>query len=179
MSFGLIVRHRRRLLMQLEKHKRSASSAVKRSLAQPNPSTSSSKLPCFADSPSVSFSRPFSLPDTPTSAPPVFKMPSSSRPYRAPPARSRPTRGNRGPKLPVHPGPMNDERRILEEYANPQTPLLAKHSDNPKSSVNNFAAQVLGGTPKYVSVQGTLDSGRTIWRQVDPLSLSFSSLIPA
>jgi hypothetical protein len=64
---------------------------------------------------------------------------------------------------------MNDERRILEEYANPQTPLLAKHSDNPKSSVNNFAAQVLGGTPKYVSVQGTLDSGRTIWRQVDTL----------
>ncbi|KAJ7634307.1 P-loop containing nucleoside triphosphate hydrolase protein [Mycena polygramma] len=142
MSFGL---HRRRLLfMHLEKHKRNASSAVKQTS-------------------SVSLSRPFSLSDN-NNSPPVFRMPSSSRSHRAaPPRNKQPARGSRGPKMSVHPGPKHDEQYIVQEFSNPATPLLAKHLDVPKSSVNNFAAMVLGAVPKYNSVLGQLD-GRQVWR---------------
>ncbi|KAJ7786314.1 P-loop containing nucleoside triphosphate hydrolase protein [Mycena metata] len=131
MSLVLVARQRRRLLMHLEKHKRSASSATKHS-------------------PSVSFSKPFSL-DHPT--PPAFNMPSSSRNFRAPPPRARPGRA-KGPKHPLTSSPHT---------ASPSTPLLGKHLDSPKSSVNNFAAHVLGAVPKYVSVQGLVD-GHLVWR---------------
>ncbi|KAJ7487601.1 P-loop containing nucleoside triphosphate hydrolase protein [Mycena galericulata] len=164
MSFGLIVRHRRRLLMPLEKHRRSASSAVKRSFAQTTP-PSSSKLPRLADSPSVSFSKPFSL-DGPSIRPPVFTMPSSSRSARPlPKSRNNPTRSNRGAKQhPLLQGPLHDEQHIMREYSNPMTPLLAKHTAAPKSSVNNYTAMVLGAVPKYTSVQGVLEGGRQVWR---------------
>ncbi|KAJ6519821.1 P-loop containing nucleoside triphosphate hydrolase protein [Mycena sanguinolenta] len=157
MLSGLLVRHRRRFFMQLEKQKRTASSAVKRSLAQ---SSESSKLPRFSEAPSVSFSRPYSLPDT---APPAFKMPSSSRSHRAPSRPSRPSRSKRAPQGPVHEGPMFDQQRIMQEYSSPMKPLLAKHVENPKSSVNNFAALVLGNVPTYVADRGFLD-GRQNWR---------------
>ncbi|KAJ7783789.1 P-loop containing nucleoside triphosphate hydrolase protein [Mycena maculata] len=164
MSFGLIVRHRRRLLMPLEKHRRSASSAVKRSFAQATPAFAApaSKLPRFADSPSVSFSKPFSLPEN-TSGPPQFNMPSSSRSSR--PTKSRSSRGKQqGSRQTILPGPLHDHQYILREHSHPATPLLAKHSDNPKSSVNNWTAMALGGVPKYVSVLGTPQGGRQVWR---------------
>jgi hypothetical protein len=101
-------------------------------------------------------------------------MPSSSRSHRVPSRPARPSRAKR-PTQPVHPGPLHDQQHILQEHSNPATPLLAKHSDNPKSSVNNLAAQILGGVPQYNSVQGTLD-GRQIWRQVY-LSFNFLNLV--
>ncbi|KAJ7900350.1 P-loop containing nucleoside triphosphate hydrolase protein [Mycena olivaceomarginata] len=159
---SLLVRYKRRLFMQLEKQKRTASSAVKRSLAQSTSAQSSSKIPRFSETPSVSFSKPFSLPQNPSFDLPAFQMPSSSRSHRVPSRPARPSRAKR-PTQPVHPGPLHDQQHILQEHSNPATPLLAKHSDNPKSSVNNLAAQILGGVPQYNSVQGTLD-GRQIWR---------------
>ncbi|KAJ7492616.1 hypothetical protein FB451DRAFT_1078824 [Mycena latifolia] len=155
MSFGLIVRHRRRLLMQLEKHTRPASSAVKRSLAQAAPS--SKKHPRLADTPSVSSSNLTSL----SSNAPQFRMPSSSR-SRAPP-KSRSSRASRAPKIPTLQEPLHDQQHILQEHSHPATPLLQKHSNAPKSSVNNWAAQVLGAVPKYSAEQGLLD-GRAVWR---------------
>ncbi|KAJ7038196.1 hypothetical protein C8F04DRAFT_1089877 [Mycena alexandri] len=144
MSLVVVARHRRRLLMHLEKHKRSASSATKHS-------------------PSVSFSKPFSLPDHTANPPPAFNMPSSSRNFRAPPPRPARSSRAKAPKHPVLDGPVHDEAQVTRQHSSPLTPLLAKHSDTPKSSVNNFAAQVLGAVPKYVSVQGLVD-GHLVWR---------------
>ncbi|KAJ7225511.1 P-loop containing nucleoside triphosphate hydrolase protein [Mycena pura] len=167
MSFGLIARHRRCLLMQVERSKRSASSAVKRSLAQTTPSpppAPASKLPRFAATSSASSSKSFSLPDPPSATPPIFKMPSSSRSSRpAPRSRNASGRASRGPRQPVLQGPLHDRQRIMQQHSGPVTPLPAKHQDAPKSSVNNFAVLVFGAVPKYVSVQGIID-GRQIWR---------------
>ncbi|KAJ7064802.1 hypothetical protein C8F01DRAFT_775775 [Mycena amicta] len=85
-------------------------------------------------------------------------MPSSSS--RQP--RNPPRRPGRAPKL-VHPAPIHDRGHILAEHSTPEKPLPTKHANAPKSSVNNFAAQVLGGVPKYDSVLGVLN-GRQIWR---------------
>ncbi|KAJ6610909.1 hypothetical protein B0H10DRAFT_2058541 [Mycena sp. CBHHK59/15] len=168
MSLRLIVRHRRRLLMHLEKPKKSASSAVKRSFAQAAPAlatpSSSSKFPRLADSPSVSFSRPFSLPDQPSPVPPAFQMPSSSsRSGRSQRLRNS-HQQNRGPKITVLPGPLHDRQQILQEYGDKVTPLVSKHASVPKSSVNNFAALVYGSVPKYVSTQGHVEGYRQVWR---------------
>ncbi|KAK7064230.1 adaptin N terminal region-domain-containing protein [Favolaschia claudopus] len=143
--------HRRRLLMQLEKQRRNASSAAKRSLAHPLPHSAPkpSKLPRFPETPSVSFARPFSLPDSSVAPHPPFAMPSSSRSHRPPPRPSRSSRNKRAPQGVVHSTPLHDEAYIVQHHSNPYGPLLAKHSDNPKSSVNNFAAQVLGGVPNH------------------------------
>ncbi|KAJ7706180.1 P-loop containing nucleoside triphosphate hydrolase protein [Mycena rosella] len=165
MSFGLIVRHRRRLLMQLERHNRSASSAVKRSPPQLGPTQrSASKFPRLSDdAPSVRFSKPFSIPPDP----PAFNMPSSSRSSRAPASRNTPRRPARSAKPPpkalILDEPLHDRQHILREYSNPATPLLEKHASAPKSSVNNFSAMVLGAVPTYTSVQGVVD-GRMVWR---------------
>ncbi|KAJ7181662.1 P-loop containing nucleoside triphosphate hydrolase protein [Mycena crocata] len=169
MSFGFALRHRRRLFMHLEKHKRSASSAIKRSFA---PTPSSSKLPRLADSPSVSFSKasntrtlnPY-LFDATSTTPPTFNMPSSSRSSRGSRSRNNSNQPmkSRGPRLPPLEGPLHNKDHITRLYSNPHAPISSKHTDAPKSSVNNFAALVFGATPKYESVNGNLD-GRQIWR---------------
>ncbi|KAJ7630939.1 hypothetical protein FB45DRAFT_916982 [Roridomyces roridus] len=160
MSLGLTVRHGRRLLMPLEKYRRSAATAVKRSFPQTS-SSPASKLPRLADSPSVSYSKPFSLPNNK----PAPQMPSSSssrsRPSRPSRNHSRP---NRGPKLPLLDGPINDKKLILEQHSHTSTPLLTKHASAPRSSVNNWAIQVLGAIPAYVSVQGISETGHPVWR---------------
>ncbi|KAJ7169897.1 hypothetical protein C8R46DRAFT_1090468 [Mycena filopes] len=152
-SLCSIARHRRRLLMQLEKHRRSASSATKRSLPNQTPQ-SSSKLARFADSPSVSFSKPFSFPDSSTHPPPLFQMPSSSRNFRAPPPRASRSSRSKSAKFPVFDGPLHDERYIVAKYSSPLTPLLAKHSSAPKALV-----------------QGLVD-GNLVWRTTVHLETS-------
>ncbi|KAJ7103530.1 hypothetical protein B0H15DRAFT_875068 [Mycena belliarum] len=160
MSFGC----RRRLLMHLEKHTRSASVAVKRSLAH-TPVAPAQKFPRFADTPSVSASKLAAS----SSVPPSFRMPSSSRSSRAPPPR-RP-RPSRVPKAPVLPDPLHDHQHILNEHSHPATPLLAKHASTPRNSVNNVASLMLGSVPKYVSEQG-LVNGRMIWRTTVNLEIT-------
>ncbi|KAF7310915.1 hypothetical protein HMN09_00634800 [Mycena chlorophos] len=86
-------------------------------------------------------------------------MPSSSSRRSRPP----PPRPQRGPKLPIHTSPLHSRQHILSEFADSSRPLAQKHLDAPKSSVNNYAAQQFGSTPKYQSVAGLFD-GQQMWR---------------
>ncbi|KAF7306929.1 hypothetical protein MIND_00485500 [Mycena indigotica] len=89
-----------------------------------------------------------------------LKMPPSSSSRR--PRKETPRIG-RGPKLPLHPGPIHDKQLILNEYNTPAKPIAPKHVDTPRNSVNNFAVQLLGTVPKYDSVAGLLN-GIPNWR---------------
>ncbi|KAF7320340.1 hypothetical protein MKEN_00818800 [Mycena kentingensis (nom. inval.)] len=86
-------------------------------------------------------------------------MPPSNNSRRQQPASKR----SRGLRLPTHPAPLHDRQSILDEFAIPDNPLPKKHLEQPKSSVNNWGAQVFGDVPKYTTVQGLLD-GRQIFR---------------
>ncbi|KAJ7071028.1 P-loop containing nucleoside triphosphate hydrolase protein [Mycena amicta] len=96
--------------------------------------------------------RPRKLPRLAEPTPPAFKMPSSSS--RQP--RNPPSRPARTQKFTIHPAPIHDRGHILAEHSTPEKPLPDKACQRTKEFL-------LGGVPKYDSVQGLLN-GRQIWR---------------
>ncbi|KAF5370240.1 hypothetical protein D9615_010076 [Tricholomella constricta] len=193
MRLALLLRQRRRLLMQFDPTKNTASSSTSHPHKRPFAHQASAlklepeslKVP-RVDMPdassSFSHSRQAKSSKSNIVAPPAFEMPPSSssrsrgfghRPsHPAAHASSSRVLKKRGGKYTSHrhlEGPLYDEAYINRIHLTSPIPLKPLHESTPKSSLGNFAMLVTEQVPTYKSIEGFLEdeaTGRTtqVWR---------------
>jgi hypothetical protein len=194
MQLALVLRNRRRLLMQINSAQKVVSNPHKRSFAQQATAATSKHLPSKVPRvdnipPSSSFSFSRHTTSTPTLVSPPFEMPhsshqASSRSSRGFGLRSSQSvghgsshrltskgRGGKSNSRKLLDAPLHDHAYIAREYRNSQLPLKPMHEEAPKSSLGNFSMLSTGKLPSYKAVEGLVmdgSHGQTVqmWRQV-------------